>query len=210
MFLFQDFCFVIKEKTREMDTETHFKVFSAKIIFQTRDREDREANIKNVLTVHPVWQAVYLTEGLTIFFLHFLVMWEHERVSGHFSGVQQGRRRLYSRRWDEVCAQASARKGWIEIYLSCQSLKGVWWIGQCTLSSPLSSNKLAKRASQVEHISACFDIYLGDLQRDWWNDRDSRQERRRQDQLFWIQVQGFSDKKDFQKTNIFRQINVPK
>ena len=54
MFLFQDFCFVIKEKTREMDTETHFKVFSAKIIFQTRDREDREANIKNVLTVHPV------------------------------------------------------------------------------------------------------------------------------------------------------------
>ena len=71
MFLFQDFCFVIKEKTREMDTETHFKVFSAKIIFQTRDREDREANIKNVLTVHPVWQAVYLTEGLTIFFLHF-------------------------------------------------------------------------------------------------------------------------------------------
>ena len=27
-FLLQDFCFVIKEKTREMDTETHFKVFS--------------------------------------------------------------------------------------------------------------------------------------------------------------------------------------
>ena len=30
MFLFQDFCFVIKEKTREMDTETHFKVFFSK------------------------------------------------------------------------------------------------------------------------------------------------------------------------------------
>ena len=138
-------------------------------------------------------------------------MWgEHVRVSGHFSGVQQGRRRLYSRRWDEVCAQASARQGWIEIYLSCQSLKGVCWIGQCTLSSRLSSNKSAKRASQVEHISEYFDIYLGDLQRDWWNDRDSRQERRRQDQLFWIQVQRFSHKKDFQQTNIFRQVNVPK
>ena len=131
-------------------------------------------------------------------------MWEHVLVSGHFSGVQQGRRRLYSRRWNEVCAQAPARQGWIEIYLSCQSLKGVWWIGECTLSSPLSNNKLAKRASQVEHKSACFDIYLGDLQRDWWNDRDSRQERRRQDQLFWIQVQSFSDKKDFQKNKYFQ------
>ena len=26
LILLQDFCFVIKEKTREMDTETHFKV----------------------------------------------------------------------------------------------------------------------------------------------------------------------------------------
>ena len=86
-FLLQDFCFVIKEKTREMDTETHFKVFSP--LF---------------LLVFPFFQ--YKTKTLKD---HWNV--EMNGLVGHIPGVQQGWRRMYSSRWDEVCAQTFARKG---------------------------------------------------------------------------------------------------
>ena len=36
---------------------------------------------------------------------------EMNGLVGHIPGVQQGRRRMYSSRWDEVCAQTFARKG---------------------------------------------------------------------------------------------------
>ena len=87
-FLLQDFCFVIKEKTREMDTETHFKVFSLQFF----------------LLVYPFFK--YKTKTLKD---HWNV--EMNGLVGHIPGVQQGRRRMYSSRWDEVCAQTFARKG---------------------------------------------------------------------------------------------------
>ena len=119
MFLFQDFCFVIKEKTREMDTETHFKVFFIKNYLSDKGQRGQRGQTgkyqKRFNSSSCLTSSIFDWRTDNFLFAFSFIMWEHVRVSGHFSGVQQRRRRLYSRRWDEVCAQASAWQGWIEL-----------------------------------------------------------------------------------------------